>query len=134
MPLLSCLCALNFPILDIAKPDGVRLCLQLRSEPRKGDNRRLTSPVQPDFHIRGGGAQHSSEAVSRRVGAAWKGSALSAQRTAGRYAEALVAVWDQKSNGSRHMVHRATELELGVLVVSTRGEVLSLTKEQPPAG
>jgi hypothetical protein len=53
MPLLSCLCALNFPILDIAKPDGVRLCLQLRSEPRKGDNRRLTSPVQPDFHIRG---------------------------------------------------------------------------------
>jgi hypothetical protein len=51
-----------------------------------------------------------------------------------RYAEALVAVWDQKSNGSRHMVHRATELELAVLVVSTRGEILSLTKEQPPAG
>jgi hypothetical protein len=51
-----------------------------------------------------------------------------------RYAEALGAVWDQKSTGSRHMVHRVTELELAVLVVSTRGEILSLTKEQPPAG
>jgi hypothetical protein len=51
-----------------------------------------------------------------------------------RYAEALVAVWDLKSNGCGHMVHRATELELAVLVVSTRGEILSLTKEQPPAG
>jgi hypothetical protein len=51
-----------------------------------------------------------------------------------RYAEALVAVWDQKSNGSRHMVHRATERELAVLVVSTRSEILSLTKEQPPTG
>jgi hypothetical protein len=51
-----------------------------------------------------------------------------------RYAEALVAVWDQKNNGSRHMVHRATELELALLVVSTRGEILSLTKGEPPAG
>jgi hypothetical protein len=47
-----------------------------------------------------------------------------------RYAEVLVAVGDQKSNGSRHMVRRATELELAVLVVSTRGEIPSLTKEQ----
>jgi hypothetical protein len=39
-----------------------------------------------------------------------------------------------RSNGSRHMVNRATELELAVLVVSTGGEILSLTKEQPPAG
>jgi hypothetical protein len=51
-----------------------------------------------------------------------------------RYAEALVTLWDQKSNGSRHMVHRATELGLAVLVASTRDEILSLTKEQPPAG
>ena len=29
-----------------------------------------------------------------------------------RYAEALVAVWDQKSNGSRHMVHRAASYSL----------------------
>jgi hypothetical protein len=32
------------------------------------------------------------------------------------------------------MVHRATERELAVLVVSTRGEILSLTKEQPQRG
>jgi YspA, cpYpsA-related SLOG family len=51
-----------------------------------------------------------------------------------RYAEALVALWDQNSSCSWHMVHRATELGLAVLVASTRDEILSLTKEQRPAG
>ena len=41
-----------------------------------------------------------------------------------RYAEALIAVWDGSSRGTRHMIQRATELELLVLVASTGGEIL----------
>jgi hypothetical protein len=42
-------------------------------------------------------------------------------------------LWDEKSNGTRNMIKRATELGLAVLVVSTRGEIL-FPREQPPAG
>jgi hypothetical protein len=40
------------------------------------------------------------------------------------YSEALVAVWDQASNGTRHMIKIAIARGLRVLVVSVEGEVL----------
>jgi hypothetical protein len=48
-----------------------------------------------------------------------------------RYADALIAVWDGASNGTRHMIHRATALGLRVLVVSAQNEILFQQDSQP---
>jgi hypothetical protein len=47
------------------------------------------------------------------------------------YAEALVAVWDQQSSGTRHMIKIAVARKLRVLVVSVKGEILFKTEDAP---
>lgn len=51
-----------------------------------------------------------------------------------RYAEALIAVWDRSSRGTRHMILRATELGLRVLVASPTGEILFVRSQDSGKG
>jgi hypothetical protein len=49
------------------------------------------------------------------------------------YGEALIAVWDQRSNGTRHTIKIANARKLRVLVVPVQGEILFKTDDQPTA-